>query len=115
LPTTWCSRWSQPHDALGSKEPTIDYCKHNGVDIETNEDHHAIGCNQCGRWWRCYGGFADIWADFIRYGRMDGSDPPTVNIVCSTKDWPTSGNEVEDAGFEEYHGRYGRSVLYRVS
>ena len=56
----------------------------------------------------------DIWADFIRYHRMDGSEPTMVNIVCATKAWPTTGNKVEDAGFE-YSGRYGRSVLHGVS
>ena len=68
----------------------MDYCRHDDVDLDTNEDHYAISCNQCGRWWRCYGQVAEVWSDFIRYGRMDASDPSTVHIVCSPKAWPTT-------------------------
>ena len=97
MPTTWYSRWSQPHDALSSKEPTIDYCRHDDVDLETTENVHALSCNQCGRWWDCYGEFATVWAAFIKYNRIDGSEPPIVNIVGSPKEWPTSDKKIVQA------------------
>ena len=33
---------------------------------------------------------AGVWADFTRYGRLDGSDPPTLNLRCSPKAWPVT-------------------------
>lgn len=72
------------------------YCRHDDVDLDTNVDYHVISCNQCGRWWRCYGDLAGVWGDFIRYVRMDGCDPPTVNIVCSPKAWPIAGDGMDD-------------------
>lgn len=73
-----------------------------------------ICCNECGRWWRCYGHLADLWADFIRYGKLDGNDPTTVNTVCPVKAWPIKDDKVANAGLE-YGGRCGGSVLYGVS
>jgi hypothetical protein len=121
-----CSRWSQLLDGnfpasraysypgyLPRAQRGVDidhYCRHNDVDLDTNEDHHAISCNHCGRWWRCYGQFADIWTDFIRYGRMDGSDPSTVNIVCSPKAWHITDNKVETEEIE-YSFSYGGGRL----
>ncbi len=37
---------------------------------------------------------AGVWADFIRYGRLDRSDPSTVNLRCSPKAWPVTEPEV---------------------
>jgi hypothetical protein len=91
------SSWSQPLVVLNTKEPTIDYCRHDDVDLDANENFHAISCNQCRRWWDCYGQFADVWANFIKFNRMDGSEPPTVNIVGSPKEWPTSDKKTVEA------------------
>ena len=77
----------------------MDYCRHDDVDIGTNENFHAISCNQCGRWWDCYGQFAAVWAYFIKYNRMDGSEPPTVSIVGSPKAWPTSDKKMVQATY----------------
>jgi hypothetical protein len=55
---------------------------------------------------------AGVWADFIKYSRLDGSDPPTVKVVCSPKAWSTTDNDVEDVGFEYGGGRYARSILH---
>jgi hypothetical protein len=90
----------RPLATLSREEPTIDYCRHDDVDLDTNEDHHAISCNHCGRWWRCYGDLQGVWADFIKYARMDGSDPATVNIVCSPKAWHITDNKVEAVEIE---------------
>ena len=37
-----------------------------------------------------------MWADFVKYGRIDGSDPPIVKVVCSPKAWPTTDTDVEE-------------------
>ena len=87
-----------------------DYCRHDDVDLDTNEDHHVISCTHCGRWWRCYGQFAEVWTGFIRYGRMYGSDPSTVNIVCSPKAWHITDNKVEIEEIE-YSFSYGGGRL----
>ena len=73
-----------------------DYCSHDDVDLDTNESYHVISCNQCGRWWQCYGDAQGMWSNFLKYGRMDDSSPSTVNIVCSPKAWPTTDNKVEN-------------------
>lgn len=117
---TWCSKWNQPlagnfsarraypyPDSLPRAQRGLDidgYCRHDDVDLDADTNQHLIECNQCGRWWRCYGEVQGVWSDFIKYNRMDGSEPPTVNIVCSPKGWPTTGEKVE---YE-----YGRSVLH---
>ena len=91
-----------------------DYCRHDHAELDTNEAYHVISCNQCGRWWWCYGELAGIWADFIRYGRMDDSDSPRVNIVCSPKAWPTTDNKVEDVEYRDVTGE-GRGVVHGSS
>jgi hypothetical protein len=112
---TWCSRWSQPLDGNLPASRTYpypdallhahrglvidDYCRHDDVNLDADTNQHLIECNQCGRWWRCYGDVQDVWRDFLKYGRMDDSDPPTVNIVCSSKAWPTSEKETVQATY----------------
>ena len=105
-------------DLLGRAQRRVgidDHCRHDNVSLEGNEDHHLIECNQCARWWRCYGQLAGVWADFIKYSRLDGSDPPTVTVVCSPKAWSTTDNDVEDVGFEYGGSRYAKSVLHGSS
>ena len=110
---TLCLRWNQPHAGNVSASSTYpypdrlpcaqeglvieDYCRHDDIDLDTNEDYHVISCNQCGRWWRCYGDMQDVWGYFLKFSRMDGSDPPTVNIVGSLKEWPTSDKKMVQA------------------
>lgn len=122
----WCSRWNQPlggnlsasraypyPECLPCAQRRLgidDYCRHDDVDLDTNEDHHAIRCNQCGRWWQCYGDLQGAWRDFLKYGRMDDSNPSTVSISCSPKAWPTADNEAEDAAFEYGIGYEGTVV-----
>jgi hypothetical protein len=72
-----------------------DYCRHDNVNLDADTNQHLIECNQCGRWWRCYGDVQDVWRDFLKYGRMDDSDPPTVNVKCSPHTWPTTDDKVE--------------------
>ena len=67
-----------------------DHCAHDDVCLETGEGFHLIECNECGRWWRCYGELADAWSGFTRYGRMDGSEPSTVSVKCSPQAWPSA-------------------------
>ena len=75
----------------GQRGLAIDgYCMHDDVDLDTNEDYHVIKCNQCSRWWQCYGESVGMWSAFIKYNRMDGSEPATVNVVCSPKAWATT-------------------------
>jgi hypothetical protein len=38
-----------------------------------------------------------VWRDFLKYGRMDDSDPPTVNVKCSPQVWPTTDDKVDAA------------------
>ncbi len=73
-----------------------DYCRHDDIDLDTNEDYHVISCNQCGRWWRCYGDLQGAWANFLKYARMDDSNPSTVKVSCAPKAWPTTDNKVEN-------------------
>jgi len=62
-------------------------CPHDDVDLDADTNRHRIECNHCGRWWQCYGDVQDVWTNFIKWERLDGSKPPTVNIVCSPKAW----------------------------
>jgi hypothetical protein len=89
-----------PFAELRRREPTVDYCRHDDVDLDGNEDHYLIECNQCGCWWRCYGRLADVWSDFTRYARADGTNPSTVNIRCSPVAWPDTDGKVEYVGSE---------------
>lgn len=77
------------------KGPTVDYCRHDNVDLDVDEDQYQIGCNQCGRWWRCYGDLRVVWSNFLRYECMGGGDPTTVNSVGrSPEGWATSRDKV---------------------
>jgi hypothetical protein len=56
----WCSKWSQPLDGNFSVSRTYpypdclpraqrglaidDYCRHESVNLDTNEDNHVISC-----------------------------------------------------------------------
>lgn len=64
-----------------------DLCTHDDIRLDADTDRHLIECNQCGRWWRCYGELVDVWADFVRFERIDGGDPSTVNVKCSPTPW----------------------------
>lgn len=77
-----------------STSVTSDYCKHDDVCIDADTNHYFIECHQCGRWWDCYGQFAVVWADFVKYNRMDEGEPPTVNIVGPLKALPTSDKKM---------------------
>ena len=77
------------HQMLG-KPATTNCCTHDDICLRAGKDEHLIECNECGRWWRCYGELADAWSGFTRYGRMDGSEPSTVNIMCSPQAWPNA-------------------------
>ena len=106
-------RWSQPLDGNFSAScayPKSDYlprtqrglaiegyCRHDDVCLDADTNQHLIECNQCGRWWRCYGDVQGVWRDFLKYGRMDDSDPPTVNVKCSPQVWPTTDDKVDAA------------------
>ncbi len=69
---------------------------HDDVDLGTNEDYHLISCNQCGTWWQCYGDLQEMWSLFKRFGRGDGCEPATVNIVgCSPEALFPSRDKVE--------------------
>lgn len=46
-------------------------------------------------WWQGYGDLKSIWSDFLKYGRMDDSNPSTVKVSCSPKAWPTTDEQVE--------------------
>lgn len=43
---------------------------------------------------------ADVWSDFTRYARADGTNPSTVNIRCSPVAWPDTDGKVEYVGSE---------------
>ena len=89
------SAYSIPITYHTSKGADIEDCRHDDVYLYTGEDHHVITCNQCDRWWWCYMDLADAWTSFTKYGRGDGSDPPTVGISCSPKAWSATGRETE--------------------
>ena len=40
-----------------------------------------------------------VWGDFVRYNRMDGSDPPTVNIGGSRNASPISDKKMVHAAY----------------
>jgi hypothetical protein len=44
-----------------------DSCTHDNVCLDADTSEHHILCNQCGRWWQCYGDVRDVWKDFTRY------------------------------------------------
>jgi hypothetical protein len=71
------------------------YCRHDDVYLDADTNQHLIECNQCGRWWRCYGDVQDAWSNFLKYGRMDDSNPSTVHISCSREVWPAVNDEVK--------------------
>lgn len=73
---------------MSGESATANFCAHDDVFLEAGTDEHLIACNECGRWWRCYGGLADAWSGFTRYGRLDGGEPSTVNVKCSPQAWP---------------------------
>lgn len=69
---------------------------HDDVDLDAGTDQHLISCNQCGTWWQCYGDLQDMWSLFKRFGRGDGGEPATVNIVgCSPQTWPITEDEMQ--------------------
>ncbi len=70
------------------------YCRHDDVDLDVGKDEHLIECNQCGTWWQCYGELEVVWGQFLKYGRLDESDPSTVNVVCEPQAWPATKDKV---------------------
>lgn len=84
--------------ALRGGSAVDEYCRHDDVDLKTDEDYHVIKCNQCSRWWQCYGDLRVIWRNFIKFDRLNGGEPATVNIVgCLPEAWTTTENKVKDA------------------
>lgn len=75
------------HQEMALTSVATDTCTHDDVSLDADTSEHLIECNHCGRWWQCYGDAQDVWRDFVRFNRSDGSEPPTVNIVCSPKAW----------------------------
>lgn len=72
---------------ISGKAVAAELCTHDDVNLDADTNEHLIECNRCGRWWRCYGELADVWADFIRFERIDGGDPSIVNVRCSPRAW----------------------------
>ncbi len=70
---------------------------HDDVDLDAGTDEHLISCNQCGTWWQGYGDLQDMWSLFKRFGRGDGNEPATVNVVSSPEAWTTTEDKVKDA------------------
>ena len=75
------------HQKMSGTSVATSLCTHDEVYLDADTNQHLIECNQCGRWWRCYGDVQDVWRDFLRYWMPDGHPPATVKVKCSPTPW----------------------------